>query len=200
MKRRNIHIILLFLVSFVFLIPYNVIADGTCTYSLDVETLGLSETLKSATFNITVKNDGTVKKGKIKFVNVDGTKEEATLTSGVNLDGKHTLTYKKMFDKNGAFYKAYKKLNNCPSLQFVNQDSYGISAINMVLNGNQSSIDNSNQTNRPDSTDSNSSKRQTYCDKTLNMRNVKKGTVRFLTYETNGVKNSLLFLKLMEKK
>ena len=199
MKRRNIHIILLFLVSFVFLIPYNVIADGTCTYSLDVETLGLSETLKSATFNITVKNDGTVKKGKIKFVNVDGTKEEATLTSGVNLDGKHTLTYKKMFDKNGAFYKAYKKLNNCPSLQFVNQDSYGISAINMVLNGNQSSIDNSNQTNRPDSTDSNSSKRQTYCDKTLNMRNVKKGTVRFLTYETNGVKKFSVILKVNGK-
>lgn len=118
MKKKSIYIIALFLIAFTFLIPSDVLAKGTCTYSLDVGSLGLSGTLKSAKFDITVYNDGSVKKGKIKFVNNDGSKEEATLTSGVNLDGTHTLTYKKMFNKNGAFYKAYKKLNNCPSLQF----------------------------------------------------------------------------------
>ncbi len=196
MKKNIIYFIALFLVSCVFLLPDNVKADGTCNYSLDVNSLGLSETLSSAKFSITVKNDGTVKKSKIKFVNVDGSKEEATLTSGVNLDGKHTLTYKKMFDKNGSFYKAYKKLNNCPSLQFINQDSYGISAINMVLNGNQSTIDNANQTNTPDSTDPNSSKRKTYCNnRELSMRNVSQGKVYFSTYETNGVKTFSVVLK-----
>lgn len=203
MKKKSIYIIALLLIAFVFLMPSDVLAKGkkigTCTYSLDVDSLGLSGTLKSAKFDITVYNDGTVKKGKIKFVNNDksNSKEEATLVSGVNLDGTHTLTYKKMFDTNGAFYKAYKKLNNCPSLQFINQDSYGISAINMVLNGNQSTIDNANQTNTPDSTDPNSSKRTPYCENIeMKMRNVSNGRIYFSTYETNGVKTFSVVLKV----
>ena len=206
MKKKSIYIIALLLIAFAFLMPSDVLAKGkkigTCTYSLDVDSLGLSDTLKSAKFDITVYNDGTIKKGKIKFVNNDksNSKEEATLVSGVNLDGTHTLTYKKMFDTNGAFYKAYKKLNNCPSLQFINQDSYGISAINMVLNGNQSTIDNANQTNTPDSTDPNSSKRKTYCNnRPLEMRNVKQGKVYFSTYETNGQKTFSIVLKVKGK-
>lgn len=203
MKKKSIYIIALLLIAFAFLMPSDVLAKGkkigTCTYSLDVDSLGLSDTLKSAKFDITVYNDGTVKKGKIKFVNNDksNSKEEATLVSGVNLDGTHTLTYKKMFDTNGAFYKAYKKLNNCPSLQFINQDSYGISAINMVLNGNQSTIDNANQTNTPDSTDPNSSKRTPYCEnREMKMRNVSNGRIYFSTYETNGVKTFSVVLKV----
>lgn len=200
MKKKSIYIIALFLIAFTFLMPSDVLAKGTCTYSLDVDSLGLSGTLKSAKFDITVYNDGSVKKGKIKFVNNDGSKEEATLTSGVNLDGTHTLTYKKMFNKNGAFYKAYKKINNCPSLQFINQDSYGISAINMVLNGNQSTIDNANQTNTPDSTDPNSSKRTPYCEnRELKMRNVSNGRIYFSTYETNGVRTFSVVLKVRGK-
>ena len=99
MKKKSIYIIALFLIAFAFLMPSDVLAKGkkigTCTYSLDVDSLGLSGTLKSAKFDITVYNDGTVKKGKIKFVNNDksNSKEEATLVSGVNLDGTHTLTY-----------------------------------------------------------------------------------------------------------
>lgn len=200
MKKKSIYFVALFLISFVVLMPTDVLAKGTCTYSLDVDSLGLSGTLKSAKFDITVYNDGSVKKGKIKFVNNDGSKEEATLTSGVNLDGTHTLTYKKMFDNKGAFYKAYKKLNNCPSLQFINQDSYGISAINMVLNGNQSTIDNANQTNTPDSTDPNSSKRTPYCEnRELKMRNVSNGRIYFSTYKTNGVKTFSVVLKVRGK-
>lgn len=206
MKKKSIYIIALFLIAFAFLMPSDVLAKGkkigTCTYSLDVDSLGLSGTLQSAKFDITVYTDGTVKKGKIKFVNNDKSKskEEATLVSGVNLDGTHTLTYKKMFDKNGSFYKAYKKLNNCPSIQFINQDSYGISAINMVLNGNQSTIDNANQTNTPDSTDPNSSKRTPYCEnREMKMRNVSNGRVYFSTYETNGVRTFSVVLKVRGK-
>lgn len=200
MKRTSIYFITLFLISFILLMPNDVLAKGTCRYSLDVDSLGLSGTLKSAKFNITVNDDGSITKGKIKFVNKNGSEETDTLRSGVNLDGTHTLTYKKMFDKNGAFYKAYKKLNNCPSLQFINQDSYGISAINMVLNGNQSTIDNSNQTSTPDSTDPNSSKRKTYCNnRPLEMRNVKQGKVYFSTYETNGKKTFSVVLKVKGK-
>lgn len=201
MKKKSIYIIALVLIAFAFLIPSDVFAAkkkiGTCTYSLDVDSLGLSGTLRSAKFGITVYTDGSVSKGKIKFVNKNGSKEEATLTSGVNLDGTHTLTYKKMFNKNGSFYKAYKKLNNCPSIQFVNQDSYGISAINMVLNGNQSTIDNANQTNTPDSTDPNSSKRTPYCEnRELDMRNISNGKIYFSTYKTNGVKTFSVVLKV----
>ena len=106
MKKKSIYFVALFLISFVVLMPTDVLAKGTCTYSLDVDSLGLSGTLKSAKFSITVNDNGTVKKGKIKFVNNDGSEESAELTSGVNLDGTHILTYenKKMFDNNGTFY------------------------------------------------------------------------------------------------
>lgn len=199
MKKKSIYFVALFLISFVVLMPSNVFAKGTCTYSLDVDSLGLSGTLKSAKFSITVNDNGTVKKGKIKFVNNDGSEESAELTSGVNLDGTHILTYenKKMFDNNGAFYKAYKAINNCPSLQFINQNSYGSFAINMVLNGNQSTIDNANQTNTPDSTDPNSSKRITYCDnRELNMRNVTGGKIYFSTYKVNKKQTFSVVLKV----
>ena len=70
----------------------------------------------------------------------------------------------------------------------------------MVLNGNQSSIDNSNQSNTPDSTDPNSSKRTTYCEnRELKMRNVSNGRIYFSTYETNGVKTFSVVLKVRGK-
>jgi|GEM_PF-4767079 len=199
-NRKKLYFVLL-LFSFVFLAPNNVYA-ATCTYSLDINSLGLADTIKSAKFNITVNNDGTVKKGKIKFVNSDGSKEEDSLNNGVNLDGTYSLFFdNKIFNKNGAFYKAYKKINNCPSMQFVNRNSDGSPGIYMILNGNQSTTDNANQTNTPDSSDPNSSKRKTYCNnRELDMRNVSQGKIYFSTYVINGKKTFSVVLKSKGKK
>lgn len=70
----------------------------------------------------------------------------------------------------------------------------------MVLNGNQSTIDNANQTNTPDSTDPNSSKRTPYCEnREMKMRNVSNGRIYFSTYETNGVRTFSVVLKVRGK-
>ncbi len=200
-KKNAIYFVIISLIFCVFLTPSVVNADGSCTYKLDVDSLGLSAALKSASFTITVKDNGKVTKGKLKFVNINDTKEEAELTSGVNLDGQHTLMYKKMFDDNGDFYKAYKKRNNCPSMQFINQDSSGISAIKMVLNGQETTIDNSNSTSTPESTDPNRAQKKIYCNNIeKDMRDVKSGKVYFTTYEVNGVKLFSVVLKSKGKK
>lgn len=200
-KKNAIYFVIISLIFCVFLTPSVVNADGSCTYKLDVDSLGLSAALKSASFTITVKDNGKVTKGKLKFVNINDTKEEAELTSGVNLDGQHTLMYKKMFDDNGDFYKAYKKRNNCPSMQFINQDSSGISAIKMVLNGQETTIDNNNSTSTPESTDPNRAQKKIYCNNIeKDMRDVKSGKVYFTTYEVNGVKLFSVVLKSKGKK
>ena len=74
-KKNAIYFVIISLIFCVFLTPSVVNADGSCTYKLDVDSLGLSAALKSASFTITVKDNGKVTKGKLKFVNINDTKE-----------------------------------------------------------------------------------------------------------------------------
>ena len=118
MKKKSIYIIALFLIAFTFLMPTDVFAKkkkiGTCTYTVDTETLFKGE-IKKMTASINIYDNKTIK----GTINGDGKKVTFTNSdSNGALSGKNVGAIYVKQPKN--FYKAYEKYKeSCPTLQFV---------------------------------------------------------------------------------
>lgn len=174
------------------IIPSNVQAKeslGTCNYKIDVQELGLG-TFKDLSLKVTVYDDGSTGKRTISGHDANGEKFSYKPSSGLLLGNTSvSLQYSKMFDKNGDFYKAYEKKNNCPDLQFIyflpNQLHFNVEG-NRATNGNPSYIATAESSGG--TSDKKPSEKKTYCDSVkIAVRNSDQRAY-FTTTETNGVR------------
>ncbi len=120
-KKNAIYFVIISLIFCVFLTPSVVNAAeklGTCTYTLDdpSPSLALSDVDKLE-ISVTVYNDGSIKNGKVK-VNGDSSTSSA-IDSGTAIADRYYLGNTKIFKKDGAFYKGFKKYDDCPPLQLI---------------------------------------------------------------------------------
>ncbi|MDD3341149.1 MAG: hypothetical protein PHN72_02990 [Bacilli bacterium] len=109
---------------------------GVCNYKLSDKNIG--GVLQGTSLSVTIYNDGSTGNRAIKVG-----KWSETPTGGLLLnDTGVSLQYKKMFDKNGKFYKAYEKRKNCPQMQFIwrmpNQLYFNVGEITEDTQGNPS--------------------------------------------------------------
>ena len=193
-KKRLLSSVILALMIGVFLVPNGVEAAslGTCNYTLsDPSRLGLG-TVKKMSFSVTVNDDGSISNKKM-YVN----DKSVGLTTGSMKANAFYLESTKEFNKNGTFYKAFKKYNDCPDMQiiyYVNTQQLGIyTEGSRDSDGNQSITVSTTKTggsssNNNSNSNSNSSGNKVYCtrspQKVLNSN--QKVTVSF--EEKGGVK------------
>lgn len=193
-KKRLLSSVILALMIGVFLVPNEVEAAslGTCNYTLsDPSRLGLG-TVKKMSFSVTVNDDGSISNKKM-YVN----DKSVGLTTGSMKANAFYLESTKEFNKNGTFYKAFKKYNDCPDMQiiyYVNTQQLGIyTEGSRDSDGNQSITVSTTKTggsssNNNSNSNSNSSGNKVYCtrspQKVLNSN--QKVTVSF--EEKGGVK------------
>ncbi len=162
---------------------------GTCNYSIDVGELGLGN-FNSLNLRVTVYDDGSTGNRSIYGNDAYGGSFNYKPSSGLLLGNTGvSLQYSKMFDKNGDFYKAYEKKNNCPNLQFI---YYTPNQLHFNVNGNRSAEGNPTYIATANSTGGTSDQRPsevvTYCDSvSIDVRNSDQ-RAHFTTTETNGVR------------
>ena len=175
-----------------FLFPCGVEANeslGTCDYKIDVNELGLGS-FSDLSLKVTVYDDGSTGGRVISGHDANGEKFSYKPSSGLLLGNTGvSLQYSKMFDKNGDFYKAYEKKNNCPNLQFIfftpNQLHFNVNG-NRSPQGNPTTIATANSTGG--TSDKKPSQTKTYCDSVrIDVRNSDQESY-FTTTETNGVR------------
>lgn len=175
-----------------FLFPCGVEAKeslGTCEYKIDVNELGLGS-FSDLFLKVTVYDDGSTGGRVISGHDANGEKFSYKPSSGLLLGNTGvSLQYSKMFDKNGDFYKAYEKKNNCPNLQFIfftpNQLHFNVNG-NRSPQGNPTTIATANSTGG--TSDKKPSQTKTYCDSVrIDVRNSDQESY-FTTTETNGVR------------
>lgn len=199
MKKKSIYIIALVLIAFAFLMPSDVFAAkkkiGTCTYTVDTEKLSMTK-LKSMSFTVTVYDDGSVGDKKVTAKGSKGKKKSYNLSSGVAIGGEYYLERTSAFNKKKAFYKEFKKINNCPDIQLiynVNNNMLGMYVGGGVdTNDNPSIVVSTSKTGVSGSSSSSTGgDKITYCTKTNKVKATKnKVTVAFI--EQNGVKTAKL--------
>ncbi len=140
-KKKLLSSVILALMIGIFLTPSGVEAAslGTCNYTVsDPSRLGLAK-VKKMTFSVTVNDDGSITK-KNMYVN----DKNVGLTTGTLKGDSFYLegTIIKELKKNGTFYKAFKKYNDCPDMQiiyYVSNQQLGIyTEGNRDSDGNQS--------------------------------------------------------------
>lgn len=140
-KKKLLSSVILALMIGIFLTPSGVEAAslGTCNYTVsDPSRLGLAK-VKKMTFSVTVNDDGSITK-KNMYVN----DKNVGLTTGALKGDSFYLegTIIKELKKNGTFYKAFKKYNDCPDMQiiyYVSNQQLGIyTEGNRDSDGNQS--------------------------------------------------------------
>lgn len=117
-KKKLLSSVILALMIGIFLTPSGVEAAslGTCNYTVsDPSRLGLAK-VKKMTFSVTVNDDGSITK-KNMYVN----DKNVGLTTGALKGDSFYLegTIIKELKKNGTFYKAFKKYNDCPDMQII---------------------------------------------------------------------------------
>ena len=117
-KKKILSSVILALMIGIFLTPSGVEAAslGTCNYTVsDPSRLGLAK-VKKMTFSVTVNDDGSITK-KNMYVN----DKNVGLTTGALKGDSFYLegTIIKELKKNGTFYKAFKKYNDCPDMQII---------------------------------------------------------------------------------
>ena len=175
-----------------FLFPCGVEAKeslGTCDYKIDVNELGLGS-FSDLSLKVTVYDDGSTGGRVISGHDANGEKFSYKPSSGLLLGNTGvSLQYSKMFDKNGDFYKAYEKENNCPALQFI---FFTPNQLHFNVNQNRSPQGNPTITVDTESTGGTSDKKpsptKTYCDSVrIDVRNSDQESY-FTTTETNGVR------------
>ncbi len=140
-KKKLLSSVILAIMIGIFLTPSGVEAAslGTCNYTVsDPSRLGLAK-VKKMTFSVTVNDDGSITK-KNMYVN----DKNVGLTTGALKGDSFYLegTIIKELKKNGTFYKAFKKYNDCPDMQiiyYVSNQQLGIyTEGNRDSDGNQS--------------------------------------------------------------
>lgn len=197
MKKKSIYIIALFLIAFTFLMPTDVFAKkkkiGTCTYTVDTEKLSMTK-LKSMSFTVTAYDDGSIGDKKITAKASGGKEKTYDLSSGVLIGDEYYLEKTSAFNKGKAFYKEFKKINNCPDIQLiynVNNNLLGMYVGGGVdANEYPSIIVSTSKTGVSGNSSSNGDKK-TYCTKTNKVKATnQKITVSFM--EQNGVKTAML--------
>lgn len=117
-KKKLLSSVILAIMIGIFLTPSGVEAAslGTCNYTVsDPSRLGLAK-VKKMTFSVTVNDDGSITK-KNMYVN----DKNVGLTTGALKGDSFYLegTIIKELKKNGTFYKAFKKYNDCPDMQII---------------------------------------------------------------------------------
>lgn len=191
-KKKLLSSVILALMIGIFLTPSGVEAAslGTCNYTVsDPSRLGLAK-VKKMTFSVTVNDDGSITK-KNMYVN----DKNVGLTTGALKGDSFYLegTIIKELKKNGTFYKAFKKYNDCPDMQiiyYVSNQQLGIyTEGNRDSDGNQSiTVSTTKKGGSNTGGNSNSGGNKVYC--TRNPQNVlnsgQKVTVSF--EEKGGVK------------
>ena len=122
MKKKNFNYMLFLVMICLLLMPNNVSAKkkslGTCNYSVDTEKLSM-QNLKSMSFSVTVYDNGSIGKKKVTAKTKKGKEKTYDLASGDAIGGTYYLEQTSAFDKNKAFYKSFKKINNCPDIQLI---------------------------------------------------------------------------------
>ena len=186
-----------FLISFIIMfcimiIPMGVEAKeslGTCEYEVNINELKLGN-FSNLFLRVTVYDDGSTGNRRIYGHDSDGKQFSYVPKSGLLLGNTGiSLQYSKMFDKNGDFYKAYEKKNNCPNLQFIfftpNQLHFNVNG-NRSPQGNPTTIATANSTGG--TSDKKPSETKTYCNSVeISVRNADQKAY-FTTTETNGVR------------
>ena len=199
MKKKNFNYMLFLVMICLLLMPNNVSAKkkslGTCNYSVDTEKLSM-QNLKSMSFSVTVYDNGSIGKKKVTAKTKKGKEKTYDLASGDAIGGTYYLEQTSAFDKNKAFYKSFKKINNCPDIQliyYVNTNLLGMYVGGGVdTNYNPSIVVSTSKVGVSSSSgNSSSGDKVTYCTKTNKVKATKKKvTVTFM--EQNGVKTAKL--------
>lgn len=85
---------------------------ATCTYTPKT----LDQSIKGISLTATVYDDGSVGNVKLKLGSWSKKPKPGSYVSDTRFIQQFDS---KMFDKNGSFYKAFKKVNTCPKIQFI---------------------------------------------------------------------------------
>ena len=192
-----------YLLFFVFVIaflciPKDVMAKeslGTCVYNLNTEQLMMDNWIKDLRLTVTIYDDGSTGERAFLGTAADGSEINVVPKSGrylLEYQSLIRLSYSKMFDKNGKFYKAYEERNNCPRMQF----NYSYGSTTPVLSffvGGQYGVGDDEISielapNIQGGNSGSASKTVTYCTLTNTLNVESSHPVYFTTTETNGIK------------
>ena len=194
----NKFLFLFFMILFFCLFPMNVMGKeslGTCVYNIDTEQLMMDNWVKDLRLTVTIYDDGSTGERAFLGTAADGSEINVVPRSGrylLEYQNLIQLSYSKMFDKNGKFYKAYEERRNCPGMQF--NYSYASTTPKLsffvgtqyAYSDDEISIDVT--PNIQGGSSDGTSNTVTYCTLTNTLNVESSNPVYFTTTETNGIK------------
>ena len=194
---KKIILIIAFIIVFI-CIPKNVYAKeslGTCVYNIDTERLMMDNLVENLRLEVTVYDDGSTGNRKFKGRATDGTQINIEPGSSRYLledQQQITISYQRMFDRNGLFYQGFEERNNCPNMQFNYKYASTTPNLTFFVGGNHAvSQDEATivvSANIQGGNNSQPSETITYCTlrNTLNIDQNRE--IEFTTTSTNGLK------------
>lgn len=188
-----------FMILFFCLFPMNVMAKeslGTCVYNLDTKQLMMDNWISDLRLTVTIYDDGSTGDRAFLGTAADGSKIDVKPEDGIYLldyENLVQLSYSKMFNKNGKFYKAYKERNNCPRMQFNFKYATTTPVLSFYVGSQYGVADDETTTEiapniQGGSSSSSASSTVTYCTLTNTLNVESSNPVYFTTTETNGIK------------